>query len=91
MREAVHLVMARVVANRESGVSAMSLGGVDSDYYFDMAEDEDGNKQMQVYAYPNWALGDVITGGPEKTWTEMMTEALPIIQTDIDIWGTIGS
>lgn len=82
--------MAReATTSKGSEVSGMSLGGVDEDYYFDMAEDAEGNKQMQVFAYPNWALGDVITGGPEKTWTEMMQEGLPIIQADIDEWGII--
>lgn len=66
-----------------------TLGGAWMDYYFDMAEDSEGNKQMQTFAFPNWPIGELIEGDATKTWTEMMEEALPAIQADIDQWGII--
>lgn len=57
------------------------------DYWFDMTE-TDGTKLLVTYAYGGFEI-DRRQDNTGKTWAQLMTEALPAIQTDVDRFGVI--
>jgi hypothetical protein len=69
-----------------------------NDYGYDMTEekDADGNvtrRLLVTYAYGGFEIdrresSPADTGGL-KSWTDLMTEALPAIQSDLDTFGVI--
>lgn len=58
------------------------------DYYFDLSEaDSDGVKTCVTYAYGMEIDRRSDTVAEPKSFTDLMAEALPVIQTDIDTYG----
>lgn len=59
---------------------------VNQDYWFDMTE-TNGNKELVTYAMGGFEIDR--RESDTKSWTELMTEALPLIQADVDKFGVI--
>lgn len=57
------------------------------DYWFDMTE-TDGVKELVTYAYGGFEI-DRRSDDTGKSWSDLMSEALPLIQADVDKFGVI--
>jgi hypothetical protein len=56
------------------------------DYWFDFIE-KNGQKTVVTYAYGLEIDRRSDAPGSPKSWTDLMTESLPAIQSDVDTYG----
>jgi hypothetical protein len=62
--------------------------GVAQDYWFDMTEAGD-TKRLDTYAWGGFLVDTREDTTGARTWTELIAEAVPAIQADVDRWGVL--